>query len=269
MKFAIPSLISSLAFLCAAAHAEHQPGAVVATYEAASGLLPDELCWSGAGIHFAAPPSVVHGALHLGPTSNHAATYYLREIEPFSFDDGAAIEATTLIQTSDYIEDGAFKWTGYAIGLHDSAGGFARLGVAADRILLQTNENGEGDLTFPFISTDGYHTYRLDIANGLATASVDGVAVLWDTIGSGRLTNAATFGDSAIIAASESSTASVRVEAAIQFALADLDRNGSVGSSDLAELLGAWGTSSCTADLNGDGIVEIQDLSLLLGQWTP
>lgn len=267
MKIAIASVVSALALLSTTAHAEHQPGAIVATYEASSGLLPDELCWSGAGIHFASPPNVMHGALHLGPTSNHAATYYLRSIEPFSFNDGAAIEATTLILASDYIEDGAFQWTGYSIGIHDSDGGFARLGVADDRILLQTSEDGLDDQTFPFTSTDGYHTYRLEITNGLATVSVDGVAVLWDTIGSGRLTNAVTFGDSAIIATSESSTASVRVEAALAFALADFDHDGSVGSSDLAELLGAWGTSSCIADLTGDGIVDGQDLSALIGAW--
>lgn len=47
----------------------------------------------------------------------------------------------------------------------------------------------------------------------------------------------------------------------------DLDGNGSVGASDLAILLGAWGTSDPRADLNGDGTVNAADLALLLGAW--
>ena len=52
---------------------------------------------------------------------------------------------------------------------------------------------------------------------------------------------------------------------------ADLDGNGSVGPSDLAILLGAWGScppkGSCTADLDGDGSVGPGDLTALLAAW--
>ena len=50
----------------------------------------------------------------------------------------------------------------------------------------------------------------------------------------------------------------------------DLDGDGSVGASDLAILLGAWGscTSSCPADLDGDGAVGAGDLAILLGAWS-
>jgi hypothetical protein len=48
----------------------------------------------------------------------------------------------------------------------------------------------------------------------------------------------------------------------------DLDGDGSVGGSDLAILLGAWGTDSPTADLTGDGVVNAADLAILLGSWT-
>lgn len=50
---------------------------------------------------------------------------------------------------------------------------------------------------------------------------------------------------------------------------ADLDFTGSVEASDLAILLGAWGTGDPEADLNGNGTVEAADLSLLLGSWGP
>jgi hypothetical protein len=53
---------------------------------------------------------------------------------------------------------------------------------------------------------------------------------------------------------------------------ADLDGNGSVGPSDLAILLGAWGAcppkGSCVADLDADGQVGPADLSALLAAWT-
>ncbi len=53
------------------------------------------------------------------------------------------------------------------------------------------------------------------------------------------------------------------------FAAADLNRDGSVNSADLAILLGGWGAcGSCAADLDGDGAVGAADLSLLLGSWS-
>lgn len=50
----------------------------------------------------------------------------------------------------------------------------------------------------------------------------------------------------------------------------DLDGDGTVGATDLALLLGAWGPSSSgsPADLNGDGEVGPQDLAILLGAWS-
>jgi hypothetical protein len=54
----------------------------------------------------------------------------------------------------------------------------------------------------------------------------------------------------------------------------DLDGDGQVGASDLAILLGAWGScvagdeQCAAADFNDDGKVDATDLSLLLGQWS-
>ena len=51
----------------------------------------------------------------------------------------------------------------------------------------------------------------------------------------------------------------------------DLDGDGIIGGSDLAVLLGLWGScsdrESCAADFNGDGVVNGYDLSLLLANW--
>jgi hypothetical protein len=48
---------------------------------------------------------------------------------------------------------------------------------------------------------------------------------------------------------------------------ADLDLSGTVDASDLAILLGGWGTGATESDLNGNGVVEAADLSILLGAW--
>jgi formylglycine-generating enzyme required for sulfatase activity len=49
---------------------------------------------------------------------------------------------------------------------------------------------------------------------------------------------------------------------------ADINADGTVGASDLAALLGAWGAcSGCASDVNDDGLVDAADLSTLLGLW--
>ncbi len=47
---------------------------------------------------------------------------------------------------------------------------------------------------------------------------------------------------------------------------ADLDRNGSVDASDLAVLLGQWGTIG-SADIDNSGIVDAGDLAQMLSSW--
>ena len=51
---------------------------------------------------------------------------------------------------------------------------------------------------------------------------------------------------------------------------ADLDGDGTVGASDLAQLLGSWGPNpGAPADFNGDDVVNAADLAHLLGAWGP
>ncbi|MCZ6654333.1 MAG: hypothetical protein O7D91_15070 [Planctomycetota bacterium] len=54
---------------------------------------------------------------------------------------------------------------------------------------------------------------------------------------------------------------------------ADFDRDGVIGASDMAFLLGNWGDcsdcASCPADLDGDGKVDSFDLAIVLGTWGP
>jgi hypothetical protein len=50
----------------------------------------------------------------------------------------------------------------------------------------------------------------------------------------------------------------------------DLTGDGSVGPTDLAQLLGTWGSCpGCPADFNDDDLVGPVDLAFLLGNWGP
>lgn len=51
--------------------------------------------------------------------------------------------------------------------------------------------------------------------------------------------------------------------------LGDFDEDGLVGGSDLAQLLGAWGTDDPAIELSGDTLIDGADLALLLGAWGP
>lgn len=48
---------------------------------------------------------------------------------------------------------------------------------------------------------------------------------------------------------------------------ADVNGDGTVDGSDLAAVLGAWGTGAGPADVNGDGMVNAADLAALLAAW--
>ena len=49
----------------------------------------------------------------------------------------------------------------------------------------------------------------------------------------------------------------------------DFDGSGTVDGADLAQLLGAWGTTETKFDLTGDGTVGGADLAVILGAWGP
>lgn len=52
--------------------------------------------------------------------------------------------------------------------------------------------------------------------------------------------------------------------------LADVTGDGVVGTDDLLEVIGQWGSCvGCESDFNGDGIVGTDDLLLLLASWGP
>ena len=48
---------------------------------------------------------------------------------------------------------------------------------------------------------------------------------------------------------------------------ADINQDGVVDASDMAEILAAWGNGDVFKDLNKDGSVDAQDMSIIMSQW--
>ena len=242
-------------------------GDLVIFYDPSQGALPTERCWDAVGPQNAPPPTIVDGALVHGLTGYGNTSYFSHPFPPISFDDGAAIEAAIKVDSSTWYSSNPYKRTGFYLGLVDSAGRWAWLGIAGNRLLLQTGDQNFSDQTYLVDTTRGIHTYRLEFNGNTATVFFDGVAVLTDTVGTGSTPNRALFGDFSVLGNSKTRTSYVKVEGVPVCAIADIDCSGQVDGTDLATLIGAWGTSLCEADLNEDGLVDGQDLAILLGLW--
>jgi hypothetical protein len=51
-------------------------------------------------------------------------------------------------------------------------------------------------------------------------------------------------------------------------AMGDVDGNGTVNTTDLLAVIGAWGAcNECLEDLDGDGLVGVSDLLQVIGDW--
>lgn len=261
MQFPLAALVTLVA-----AQASHA-GLVLATYDASTGLLPPDVCWNQVNPNQAPAPTLVKGAVLLGPTVSGTNCYFRRDLPPMNFNDGGAVTASVKIDASTWYAVNPYKRTGFSLHLSDETGRWAHLGIASDRILLHTSDVNWSDFTYLFDSTGGFHTYRLEFQGNTVKAIIDGNVVLTDTAGTGGTPNVAYFGDITALAWSTSRTAWITVEGLSDCAQGDLDCDGNVDAEDLAVLLGAWGSSDCAADINDDGVVNAIDLGILLGSW--
>ena len=64
-------------------------------------------------------------------------------------------------------------------------------------------------------------------------------------------------------------TASDTQVVTVDVGYADLSGDGMVDASDMAFVLGAWGTSGNVGDVDGDGVVSAKDLAAILNNWGP
>jgi len=266
MKFTTTAAVALAALVASAACAQQR----LALYDASLGGMPEDAgCWNYlASNNSITPPANVDNLLHLGPTNNGGNYYWRQELYPFLFTDGpASITASVRVNSSSYYAVNPYKRSGYYISLSDSANRRAQLGISSDRVLLHTGDANWSDQTYLFNTVGAFHTYRLEFNGNTVVASIDGVPVLTDTVGSIGNGAAAFFGDASGLANSNTDTAWVEVEGVTDCAQGDLDCSGAVDGFDLGLLLGAWNTDACAADLNFDGTVNGGDLGILLGNW--
>ena len=71
------------------------------------------------------------------------------------------------------------------------------------------------------------------------------------------------------VVVSATNSAAFRIQAAVNFSAADLDRDGRVSGTDLGILVGLWGAFDPIADLTGDNVITGADLGVLIGSWQP
>jgi hypothetical protein len=139
--------------------------------------------------------------------------------------------------------------------------------VARIRAALDAGANGEARL---LVNGPGGSLY----ANALT--GDDATIVLNLPLPAGRTTITLSTVASTALGAAGTMTdlSSARLHLSTSASPADLDLDGSVGSADLAILIGAWSAPggvclACPADLDGDGVVGASDLATLIGAWTP
>lgn len=240
-----------------------------ARYDASLGGVPhDSPCWEYATTASIPAPLNNGQAVVLGQTTNNGTSRWTQDLIPFSFNDGASIAASVQVANSSYYAVSPYRRSGYYIGLVDRLGRHAMIGISSDRILLSTGDANWSDQTYLFNSTGAFNTYKLVFAGNVATAYINGVPVLSDTVGTGSsAVSSARFGDMSILANSLTQTAWVVVEGIPDCAAGDLDCSGTVDGADLGVLLSAWGSDACAADLNHDGTVNGGDLGILLSNW--
>ncbi len=119
---------------------------------------------------------------------------------------------------------------------------------------------------------------------GVAFTGAGGFAIDWDTIdGGGGQSSGGTFALQGTIGQHDAGGPMTGAKFALTGGFwagvasapgapcpADLDGDGSVGVSDLLELLASWGPcKGCPADFDGNGDVGVSDLLTLLANWGP
>ncbi|MFO0827026.1 MAG: dockerin type I domain-containing protein [Phycisphaerales bacterium] len=133
--------------------------------------------------------------------------------------------------------------------------------------------------------SDTFETYESDEAIELSLAFDQGVTSLGDVVLPGPANLATAFAYSPRVLAANQATSlafaigNAGIAIPASFAQpdgtpacpVDLNSDGAVDATDLAQLLGAWGASQPggAADLNGDGNVDASDLAIVLGAWGP
>jgi len=131
------------------------------------------------------------------------------------------------------------------------------------------------NLVAPPLETDSRQLWRFDRATGAielasigATGLLEGLMGRWTSLSAdGRWLVFVTDAPN-LVAFNTNGLHDVLVRTYGSSVSGDVNSDGVTDATDLAALIGAWGTIDQAADLDGDGTVGPLDLGILLGGWT-
>ncbi len=150
------------------------------TYDPSLGSLPTSQGFNLVTDDVAAPSPYTSGnLLYQGPTTANAVQWWQSTTPaPIDFDTGESMEAILHVDSSNYYYPGPGQQkSGYYLAVYDHLGRNFTIGIDSAGITVNTDgigTGGEGVARTPFDTTSGFHDYRLDIAGGVGTLSIDG-----------------------------------------------------------------------------------------------
>jgi tetratricopeptide (TPR) repeat protein len=195
------------------------------TYDPTLGTLPEAQGWArlDSGNH-PTPPTVIGGELHQGPTLSHCTSgwqYWFDNTTSIDFDEYVRMEATLRVVSSNDINVATLGCTysgwraGYYMNVQDAQEHFFFVGIALGAVYL-ANAQAQDPAQFPrvLVDTSGYHTYRLEVWQGVATLFYDGAPIASLPVGvetNPGTVNYCLFGDGAATGTSETYLRSVEL----------------------------------------------------------
>lgn len=190
---------TAIAIACCLLPISHAGAQVLCnTYDASLGTLPSEQGWSlhQVGVNVT-PPSVTNGVLVQSTMPAVAQPTCVaipdprvqdwRESDtPIDYADGLVMQAEVRILASEYgvdpCDDNDYLRPGFLMIVRDKSGYDFRVGLGESQLFLANHgfiaSGDPGAVELAFDTTDGFHTYRLEVDASGGTLSIDGVPML-------------------------------------------------------------------------------------------
>lgn len=177
---AAPLRVSWIAILAASLAAPAARAAVVVTYDAALGTLPEAQGYAFVDLTLGTPaPAVSGGILSQGPVSATALQYWRRTDLPAEFTEGFTLEADLRVVSSDYnadVGDGTPR-SGFYVDATDAVGRRLTLGISSLGVTVNTDLHLQPTNGIPLLqaSTGGdFHHFLVRTTADSLYLSIDG-----------------------------------------------------------------------------------------------
>jgi hypothetical protein len=191
-----------------------EASAQVFDYQASLGTLPTSQGWTLTQSGSPAAAVVTGGYLKSVTTTNAQTQFWSVSPSTIDFSRGASIEARVRINNSTFYNDGSFKRSGWNLLLSDSAGRFILAGISNASVHLR-RDNNTGGTQAAVNMVGNFATVKLSVSGSTATLSLNGSQILTTSVSAagGTAENQMSFGESSILALSDTDVEWVRAEA--------------------------------------------------------